>query len=135
MKNLKILLVYPETPSTFWGFRHALKFVLRKSAEPPLGLITVAGMLPEDWEKKLVDMNVRKLRDRDLEWADLVFVGAMEAQRESARRLISRCKIQGIRVVAGGPLVSTQVLTSTAMQLITKQSQAKFHAQILLTLC
>ena len=104
---MKILLVYPETPSTFWGFRHALKFVLRKSAEPPLGLITVAGLLPEDWEKKLVDMNVSRLKDTHLLWADYVFLSGMNVHIQSFMKVVKRCNELGIKVVAGGPMVTT----------------------------
>ena len=68
--KMKILLVYPEYPDTFWSFKHALKFVSKKAAFPPLGLLTVAAMLPEDWDKKLVDMNVTRLTDADIRWAD-----------------------------------------------------------------
>jgi hypothetical protein len=60
----KILLIYPEYPETFWSFKHALKFVAKRAAFPPLGLLTVAAMLPRDWELKLVDMNTSRLTDR-----------------------------------------------------------------------
>ncbi len=70
---MKILLVYPEFPDTFWSFKHALKFIRKKSGAPPLGLLTVAAMLPEEWEKRLVDLNVIDLADADLAWADYVF--------------------------------------------------------------
>ena len=83
--DMKILLVYPEFPDTFWSFKHALKFIRKKAGAPPLGLLTVAAMLPPDWEKRLVDLNVTSLTDEDLAWADYVFVSAMIVQRESAR--------------------------------------------------
>ena len=104
---MNILLVYPEYPNTFWSFKHALKFVARKAAHPPLGLLTVASMLPEDWNLKLVDMNVRKLRTRDITRADYVFLSAMDVQRESAKDVIRRCNDHGTKVVAGGPLFTT----------------------------
>ncbi len=63
---MKILLVYPRYPETFWSFTHALKFISKKAAFPPLGLLTVAAMLPDDWEKKLVDMNIIALSDEDI---------------------------------------------------------------------
>jgi len=100
---LKILLVYPQYPDTFWSFKHALKFIFKKAAFPPLGLLTVAAMLPEEWEKKLVDMNVTTVTDRDLKWADYVFVSGMVAQQNSAREVIDRCKELGTKIVAGGP--------------------------------
>ncbi len=105
---LKILLVYPEFPDTFWSFKHALKFVRKKAGAPPLGLLTVAAMLPSKWEKRLVDLNVTHLTDEDLAWADYVFVSAMIIQRESARAVIHRCKLAGMKVVAGGPLFTME---------------------------
>src|SRR5512138_3186983 len=102
--GMNVLFVYPEFPDTFWSFKHALKFIRKRASLPPLGLLTVAAMLPESWEKRLVDCNVRKLSERDLRWADMVFVSAMVVQRDAARLVISRCKAAGVKVVAGGPL-------------------------------
>ena len=101
---MNILLAYPRYPDTFWSFKHALKFISKKAGYPPLGLLTVAAMLPRDWEKKLVDLNVGSLTDRDILWADYVFVSAMSVQKESARWIIQRCKELGRKIVAGGPL-------------------------------
>jgi len=100
---MHILLVYPEYPDTFWSFSYALKFISKKAAYPPLGLLTVAAMLPPEWDKRLVDMNVRKLDDKDLRWADFVFISAMSVQKESVRTVLARCRELGVRVVAGGP--------------------------------
>jgi len=105
---LRILLVYPEFPDTFWSFKHALKFIRKKAGAPPLGLLTVAAMLPSEWEKRLVDLNVTSLTQEDLAWADYVFVSAMIVQRDSARALIARCKEAGVKVVAGGPLFTME---------------------------
>ena len=104
---MKLLLVYPRYPDTFWSFKHALKFIHKKAAFPPLGLLTVAAMLPGKWDKKLVDMNVTSLRDEDIEWADYVFISAMAVQQESAKDIIVRCQILGTKTVAGGPLFTT----------------------------
>lgn len=104
----RVLLLYPEFPDTFWSFKHALKFIRKRAALPPLGLLTVAAMLPPDWDKRLIDLNVATLRDADLEWADLVLVSGMIAQRDSARTLIARCKAAGKTVVAGGPLFTSE---------------------------
>jgi radical SAM superfamily enzyme YgiQ (UPF0313 family) len=104
---MRVLLVYPETPDTFWSFKKALKFIAKKSIEPPLGLLTVAAMLPGSWEKRLVDMNVTSLKDRDLRWADYVFVGGMEVQRKSFDEIVARCNALGVKVVGGGPMVTT----------------------------
>jgi radical SAM superfamily enzyme YgiQ (UPF0313 family) len=101
---MKILLVYPEYPDTFWSFSYALKFVSKRAANPPLGLLTVAAMLPSEWEKRLVDMNVRRLEDNDLLWADYVFLSAMSIQNESVKTVLNRCSAIGVKVVAGGPL-------------------------------
>jgi radical SAM superfamily enzyme YgiQ (UPF0313 family) len=105
---MNVLLLYPEFPDTFWSFKHALKFIRKKASLPPLGLLTVAALLPREWEKRLVDLNVRALTPKHLAWADLVFVSAMLAQRESVRALIARCKAAGKTVVAGGPLFTTE---------------------------
>jgi radical SAM superfamily enzyme YgiQ (UPF0313 family) len=101
---MNVLMVYPEFPDTFWSFKHALNFIRRKAANPPLGLITVAAMLPPQWTKRVVDMNVRHLSEEEIDWADMVMVSAMIVQRESAKKLIARCKASGKTVVAGGPL-------------------------------
>jgi radical SAM superfamily enzyme YgiQ (UPF0313 family) len=101
---MNILLVYPEFPDTFWSFKHALKFIRKKASLPPLGLLTVAAMLPPEWEKRLVDVNVTKLTERDLAWADCAFISAMTVQRDSAHQIASRCKEAGVKVVAGGPI-------------------------------
>lgn len=105
---MRALLIYPEFPDTFWSFRYALKFIHRKASSPPLGLLTIAAMLPEGWEKRLVDMNVESLDDEDLTWADLVFISAMSVQKESVKEMIQRCKTAGVRIVAGGPLFTTE---------------------------
>lgn len=105
---MRILLIYPEYPATFWSFKYALKFIGKKAALPPLGLLTVAAMLPEQWPKKLVDVNVTKLNDRDLIWADWVFISGMVLQRESARNIIARCREKNLKIIAGGPLFTSE---------------------------
>ncbi len=101
---MNALLIYPEYPETFWNFKHALRFIGKKAAYPPLGLLTVAAMLPESWELRLVDMNVTGLRDEHLRWADLVLIGAMSIQQRSVRDVLDRCRTAGVKTVAGGPL-------------------------------
>ena len=101
---MNILLVYPEMPDTFWVMKHTLKITGKKAWYPPLGLLTVAAMLPEDWNKRLVDLNVKPLTDEDFRWADYIFLGAMNVQEVSVRQIISRCGEAGVKVVAGGPL-------------------------------
>lgn len=105
---MKILLIYPEYPDTFWSFKHALRFVSKKAANPPLGLLTVASLLPESWNKRLVDMNVESLATKDIEWADMVFVGAMNIQKESVSEVIKRCKLLNKKIIAGGPLFTEE---------------------------
>ncbi|MFN2219833.1 MAG: B12-binding domain-containing radical SAM protein [Anaerolineae bacterium] len=105
---MKILMVYPEFPDTFWSFKHALRFIRKKAFAPPLGLLTVAAMLPTEWEKRLVDLNVTRLAKEDLAWADYVFISAMIVQREAARTVIARCNQAGVPVVAGGPLFTSE---------------------------
>ncbi len=104
---MKALMVYPEFPDTFWSFKHALPFQGKRSAYPPLGLLTVAALLPSAWEKRVVDLNVRPLKDRDLEWADVVLVSGMMVQGPSLRGVIQRAKARGLRTVVGGPIAST----------------------------
>ncbi len=105
---MNILLVYPEYPATFWSFKYSLKFISKKAAFPPLGLLTVAAMLPGDWGKKLVDLNVGPLLDEHLAWADMVFISAMIVQKESAQQVINRCRAHGKKIIAGGPVFTTQ---------------------------
>jgi len=105
---MNILLIYPQYPDTFWSFKHSLGFIAKKAAFPPLGLLTVAAMLPAGWRKKLVDLNVEPLTDEQLAWADMVLVSAMIVQKDSARQIIRRCKAHGKKVVAGGPVFTTQ---------------------------
>lgn len=105
---MKILLLYPEFPDTFWSFKHALKFIQKKAGAPPLGLLTVAAMLPSTWEKRLIDLNVVELEEKDLKWADYVFISAMTVQRESVKNVILRCKSAHKKIVAGGPLFTME---------------------------
>lgn len=104
---MNILLIYPEFPETYWSFRHALAFEGKQSPFPPLGLLTVSAMLPESWQRRLVDMNVQPLNQEDIEWADLVFISAMIVQRESLEDVVVRCKAIGKKIVVGGPYIST----------------------------
>jgi radical SAM superfamily enzyme YgiQ (UPF0313 family) len=104
---MKILLINPQTPDTFWSFKHVLRFVSKQAAFPPLGLLTVAAMLPRDWDLRVVDLNVERLRDADLRWADYVMIGAMIVQQDSVRSVVARCQALGRPVIAGGPLFTT----------------------------
>lgn len=105
---MRVLLVYPEYPDTFWSFKTIMKLISKKAAFPPLGLMTVGAMLPGDWDVSLIDVNARPLLDRHIQNADMVFISAMIVQRASAARIIARCKALGKTVVAGGPLFTTR---------------------------
>jgi radical SAM superfamily enzyme YgiQ (UPF0313 family) len=101
---MNILMINPKYPDTYWSFNHALKFISKKATNPPLGLLTVASMLPADWKKKVVDLNVSKLRDKDIRQSDYVFISAMSVQAASVHQVIGRCLAHGKKIVAGGPL-------------------------------
>lgn len=101
---MKALLIYPEMPPTFWTMYQVMEMVGKKASYPPLGLLTIAALLPEAWERRLIDLNVQPLREKDFQWADLVFIGAMNVQAVPARALIARCRSAGVPIVAGGPL-------------------------------
>lgn len=103
---MRILLVCPECTETFWSFKHALRIISRKALLPPLGLLTVAAMLPCTWQKRLVDMAVSSLSDEDIRWADYVFISAMRIHKDSVDKIVARCRSLGARIVAGGPLFS-----------------------------
>lgn len=104
---MKVLLVAAATPATFWSYKHVLPFISKKACFPPLGLLTIASLLPDDWEVELVDLNIEPLSNARLAWADYVFVSAMLAQAASAREVLARCSRIGKRVVVGGPLFTT----------------------------
>jgi radical SAM superfamily enzyme YgiQ (UPF0313 family) len=106
---MNALFVYPEIPRTYWSFKYALEYISRKAAYPPLGLLTIASMVPLAWRRRLVDLNVRDLEDADLEWADCVFLSAMSVQKRSLLETARRCKKRGLKVVAGGPLFTTDL--------------------------
>jgi radical SAM superfamily enzyme YgiQ (UPF0313 family) len=104
---MKALFISPEFPETFWSLQHAIKFLGVKAGSPPLALLTVAAMLPPEWPKKLVDLNVEPLTDDHLAWADLAFISAMTVQSPSADAVIRRCRAAGVKVCAGGVHFST----------------------------
>ena len=106
----KILLISPEIPTgTYWSFKHALKFIRKKSAAmPPLGLITVAALMPASTDFRLIDMNIEPLKDADITWADAVFISAMTIQQKSFATVVQRCHALHKLIVAGGPYVTVQ---------------------------
>lgn len=98
------LLVSPRNPVTFWSFDEALKVIDKKVAFPPLGLLTIAGMMSDSYDLRMVDMNVHPLDDADLEWADIVITSSMIIHWHSLEDVISRCNRIGVPVLNGGPL-------------------------------
>jgi radical SAM superfamily enzyme YgiQ (UPF0313 family) len=105
---MNVLMIYPQYPDTYWSFKHALKFISKKAAVPPLGLITVSAMLPEGWNKKLVDLNIESLINKDIEWADYVFLSGMYIQKDSVNEILTRCKNHSVKIIAGGPLFTQE---------------------------
>ena len=107
--KMKVLLINPKFPDTYWSFRHALPFEGKRCAFPPLGLLTVSALLPESWERRLVDLNIEELKTSDIDWADMVFATAMLVQEESLRETVRRAKARGKCVVLGGPYVTSTI--------------------------
>jgi radical SAM superfamily enzyme YgiQ (UPF0313 family) len=106
---MKVLFINPEFPDTYWSFRHALPFEGKRCAFPPLGLLTVSALLPVEWERRLIDLNVQSLKNADIDWADMVFATAMLVQKDSLKQVVKRCKARGKRVVLGGPYITTTI--------------------------
>lgn len=104
---MNALFIYPRLPETYWSFKHALSFLGKRAAQPPLGLMTVAALVPGSWNKRLVDENVERLRDRDLAWADVALISAMHIQKDALFAILARCRTIGLRTVVGGPIASS----------------------------
>lgn len=120
---MNVLLVYPEYPPTYWSFRFAVPFQGRKASYPPLGLMTIAPLLPSSWNKRLVDLNVRDLKDSDLKWADLVLVSAMIVQKESVLEVVRRSHEAGKKVLAGGPLWAKDTMSYGADYVVVGEAE------------
>lgn len=105
---MNVLMIYPKYPDTYWSFKHALKFISKKAAVPPLGLITVSAMLPENWNKRLIDLNVESLHETDLVWADYIFLSGMYVQKTSVNEILERCTKHDAKIIAGGPLFTQE---------------------------
>ena len=106
---MKILLVNPEFPDTYWSFRHALPFEDKRCVFPPLGLMTVSSLLPGDCERRMIDLNVEPLKTSEIEWADMVFITGMLAQKKSLHEVVKRSKDLGKKIVLGGPYVTSTI--------------------------
>jgi radical SAM superfamily enzyme YgiQ (UPF0313 family) len=105
--NVKVLMVWPSFPPSFWGFEGVLEMIPERAMTPPLGLITVAALCPATWQIRLIDHAFEELRDEDLKWADLVMVSAMHAQRADALHILGRARAFNKRTFVGGPWAST----------------------------
>src|ERR1700742_4696245 len=105
--HVKVLMVWPSFPPSFWGFEGVLEMIPERAMTPPLGLITVAALCPATWNIRLIDRAFEELRDEDLDWADLVMVSAMHAQRADALEVLSRARAHQCRTFVGGPWAST----------------------------
>ena len=108
---MNALLIYPKFPDTYWSFKHALSFQGKRAAQPPLGLMTVAALLPASWPKRLIDTNVERLTDKDLAWADVALISGMHAQHQHLTAIVDRCRSLGLRTVVGGPITSSMPRT------------------------
>jgi radical SAM superfamily enzyme YgiQ (UPF0313 family) len=122
---MNALLIYPEWPDTYWSFKHALRFEGKRSAYPPLGLLTIAPLLPKHWNKRLVDTNIRPLTDEDLKWADVALISGMLVHKAHVLRVLQRCRARGLRTVVGGPIASSvQELPMHADHVVIGEAEA-----------
>ena len=109
IRAMKVLLVNPKFPDTYWSFRHALPFEGKRSVFPPLGLLTVSGLLPRSYERRLVDLEIEPLKTSQIDWADMIFITGMLAQKKSLHEIVERCRKRGKRIVLGGPYVTSTI--------------------------
>jgi radical SAM superfamily enzyme YgiQ (UPF0313 family) len=100
---MNVLLLYPRFPKSFWSFEKTIELLDRKAMLPPLGLVTVAAILPQEWNYKLVDINVREITEAEWDWAEMVICSAMIVQKEDLLAKISEAKLRGKKVGVGGP--------------------------------
>lgn len=128
--NVKVLLIWPRFPSSFWGFEGVLEMVPERSVMPPLGLITVAALCPPTWQLRLLDLSFDELRDEDLLWADLVMVSAMQAQHDSVLSVLSRARALDRRTFIGGPWASSEpeFLLTKADHVLAGEAEEVFAA-------
>ncbi|HBE32194.1 MAG TPA: B12-binding domain-containing radical SAM protein, partial [Cyanobacteria bacterium UBA11368] len=123
---MKALLIWPHFPNSFWSYQETLNLAGLRSTNPPLGLITVAAMLPKDWEIRFADRNVRKETEADWEWCDIVIISAMIVQKADFRALIQKGVALGKKVAVGGPFptsVPEYALESGAHYLILDEGE------------
>ena len=106
--NLKVLLIWPKFPPSFWGFEGVLEMLPQAAMTPPLGLITVAALCPPSWSLRLLDRAFDEIRDDDYRWADLIMVSSMHAQRVDTQAILLRARSLGTRTFVGGPWASSE---------------------------
>src|SRR4051794_17995680 len=104
---MRVLLVHPEFPTTYWGFQHSLPFIGKRATLPPLGLVTLRALLPSAWEARVADLNIAPLSDDEILWADALLVGGMLVQAPSALEVIRRARALGRKTIVGGPAATT----------------------------
>ncbi len=129
-RDIKVLMVWPRFPPSFWGFEGVLDIIPEAAMTPPLGLITVAALCPPSWTIRLLDHAFEDLRDEDLLWADLVMVSAMHAQRLDARSILARARALGRRTFVGGPWASTEpeVVLQDADHVLVGEAEEAFSS-------
>ncbi len=126
--SLKVLLVWPRFPPSFWGFEGLLEMVREDSVSPPLGLITVAALCPSSWNLRLLDHAIEEIRDEDILWADLVMISAMHAQRADTAAIPARSRQLGKRTLIGGPWASSEpdLLRTMADHVLVGEAEEAF---------
>ena len=97
------LFIYPKFPPSYWGFKYALDFLGKRSSMPPLGLLTIAGMFPKNYNLKVVDLNIEPLTDAHIQWADVALTSTMIVQKASLYEVAERCNRAGVPIISGGP--------------------------------
>jgi radical SAM superfamily enzyme YgiQ (UPF0313 family) len=128
--NLKVLLIWPKFPPSFWGFEGVLRMLPEAAMTPPLGLITVAALCPPFWSLRLLDHAFDEIRDEDYRWADLVMVSSMHAQRVDTLAVLARARQLGKRTFIGGPWASSEPerLTDFADHVLIGEAEEVFAA-------
>ena len=106
--EIKVLMIWPRFPASFWSFAKIMEILPKKAIHPPLGLLTVAALCPKNWKLRLIDRAVEELQESDFEWADLVMVSGMHVQKHDIHDLLRRARALGKRTMIGGPYASSE---------------------------
>src|SRR5579862_3128346 len=129
--RVRVLLVQPEFPTTYWGFQHSLPFIRKRATLPPLGLLTLAALLPRAWEARLADLNVGPLTDEDVLWADALLVSGMLVQAPSALEILGRARALGRKTIVGGPAATTSpALFAEADHVFSGEAEERIDAVV-----